>query len=533
MSSLNPRLSSHTTTINVIRQIIICAGLALSALGVTPVENVGVTPLAPNNTVTVGGLNSMETNAPVTSRLDASGRRQVFWTYITPAASDPPGSGAVTTSELVVRHISHTGAIAEYKLRNPNNASLTYKITDDPYHVAPSVGIDQNGYIHVVANMHYHGWQYWRSANAYNVAGGFVWKGCVLSATPEPNITGAPSVNSPPGYMISYPYFFNDKEGRLYVAYRQRLTSSWGAGCVGGAVAQYVVSSQRWLAVGGTDYTLPNGMLPWNGIKAPTLIYHTDGSTDIPAYQGYNISVAFDAWNQMHLATTLWSAAGGVQANGPTHVVYLRGMPGTLNADGSRIWNFVRPDATSIPNANLPAQLITAPGLIKELWPVYTRPAANKLQFTAKCGVGYQPGTPGSPRPIVRYNESLPGGSFVGVSRHFYVINNSYQWYLMNNVSPQGGYFFGQANAGGGFVTTFTVYSNGTTIYRTNDNGATKQTYVLNSGSSGMRLDYSYAMSYQNAVTGQRILIQHTNPGLNASVPSSSASATLEVLDFQ
>jgi len=523
----------------IIRRTILCMAVAVSAQGATPEENVSANPI---DTVTIGGLNGTQSSNPITSKLDPSGKRQIFYAYITPASSDPAGSGGVTSAELVVRHVSDANVKTEYKLRNPNDTSQTYKILDDPWHMGPSIGIDRDGYIHVAANMHYHGWQYWKSMSPYNVTNGFLWKGCVLSSSaPEPQSYGAPSSTSPPGYNISYPHFFNDNNGRLYITYRMKVAGGWQTGCSGAGLAQYVESSGTWVAHGGTNYSWYPGLPAMGGAKAKLIIHHNDGAADNAGYQSHALQVAFDnqgGIHRMHLLSGLYSSRSPHQTQGPSELVYLIASAGSVEANGFQNWTFRNAGYTAIPDADLPAQLDVNPA---ELWVVYRRPSNGETLSGSMLGVGFQPGQPLVARPIVAFGErSSSSEPWTTKWKHFYQNpSGQWGWWDVGSLGEiPGALFFGQGEAGGGFVTSFVRSggaNSGLIVARTNDNGVTQNRYTLEGSTSGHRIDFDHARAFRSATNGQQLLIQRLGPwsgGASAASPNASMSTTLEFLDF-
>lgn len=196
---------------------------------------------------------------------------------------------------------------------------------EDRYHVAPSIGIDRAGYIHVTGNMH----------NSPDHLSDFVpiksaWQ-YVVSDRPEDvssfTFRGDDPDRSPPGTAITYPFFAADNGGELYLAFRHRVKYGvgWSPGIMAGGVARYDVESKRWDMLGGTDYV--------HGVKT---LFWTAKPGGGDAYQGFKVRVFFDRDNRMHLTSVMHAQGTSSLA---THVVYACSDDGGATfkrADGSR-----------------------------------------------------------------------------------------------------------------------------------------------------------------------------------------------------
>lgn len=217
--------------------------------------------------------------------------------------------------------------------------NVIFEQTDpDPYHNEPSVGIDRDGYIHVVGNMHNspygrpdngnpyyeHPWQYKVSDRPEDISS-FTFVG----DDPERTI---------PGTWISYPFFARDRQGVLHIAFRHRVrfNAGWSPGIMAGVVAQYDADARKWQMLGGTDYE--------HGVK--TLIWNPDG---VSAYQGYKVRVFFDRKNRMHVGWDVYTTKENRGGSGATHVLY------TCSEDGGK--TFRRADGQA--HAKLPITVAT------------------------------------------------------------------------------------------------------------------------------------------------------------------------------
>jgi hypothetical protein len=203
----------------------------------------------------------------------------------------------------------------------------------DPYHNEASVGIDRDGYIHVVGNMHNSPYGRPHSDNPYYE---HPWQ-YKVSDRPEDissfTFVGDAPDRTIPGTWITYPFFARDRQGVLYIAFRHRVRfgTGWSPGIMAGAVARYDADTRRWQMLGGTDYE--------HGVK--TLIWNPDG---VSAYQGYKVRVYFDRWNRMHVGWNVYTTRENRGGSGATHVLY------AWSEDGGRSFR----KAGGQPHAKLP-----------------------------------------------------------------------------------------------------------------------------------------------------------------------------------
>ena len=162
------------------------------------------------------------------------------------------------------------------------------------WHSAASIGIDEKGFVHVVGNMHSSPWQYHRSKKPEDIS---QWEflGQFAGENKGHRIPGADvratwmtrGSAAIPGNQITYPYFCNDRNGRLYVAYRECYycdRSNYFRREWSGGLAAYDARRGTWQRVGGTR--------PWANDKN---------------YVPLGMRMAFDARNRMHVSW-LWYA---------------------------------------------------------------------------------------------------------------------------------------------------------------------------------------------------------------------------------
>lgn len=175
----------------------------------------------------------------------------------------------------------------------------------DEYHAQASIALDKLGYVHVAYNMHNMPWQYSVSKNPLDISswefrGQAVTQSEIeqvkfLNRTPFPQLGSA----AIPGNQITYPMFFKDKLGDLYITYRYSLkpAQSWEQRAFAGGIAKYDTTSRLWKSLGGPvqitamDAQLEPGQL--NATQMPFAFQDT--------YSVYLITLTFDANNGMHV----------------------------------------------------------------------------------------------------------------------------------------------------------------------------------------------------------------------------------------
>lgn len=229
---------------------------------------------------------------------------------------------------------------------------LWSNVDDDPYHMGASVGVDAEGFIHVVGNMHHspynrkasfpeyqYAWQYWVS-NAPESVGSFTFLGNNTTRTI-------------PGTWISYARFYRNQAGTLFVAFRHRVHfgGGWDPGSIAAAIARYDRTTKTWSMLGGTSYAWGSETATYMASKSSgkTFFWQNAGA-DGTAYQKYLPEIFFDRRGRMHITI-------GVQDGSPTtanfltsHIVYV------YSDDEGK--TFYRANGTLI--SQLPVQLSTA-----------------------------------------------------------------------------------------------------------------------------------------------------------------------------
>lgn len=129
----------------------------------------------------------------------------------------------------------------------------------DPWHTSPAVGVDNLGYIHVAYNMHNFPWQYSVSDQPNSISG-FTFLGDEISLekirrAKYENKTSFKThgYSSIPGNQITYPAFYSDSAGTLYVTYRfaAKPARNFELRTMSAAVARHDFRTKKWQSLGG------------------------------------------------------------------------------------------------------------------------------------------------------------------------------------------------------------------------------------------------------------------------------------------
>lgn len=267
--------------------------------------------------------------------------------YATPVVTGPDGSIYMTYIQKVGGRL-HT-MIAK---KSPNGRITTttiYEYTEnDIYHVIASIGIDKQGYIHLAGNMHsspyrfrdgnvplwQYPWQYWVSKDPYDISEfefvgdegprgsdeQFCWIDYPIAEIPS---------RVPTACFTTYPFFSTDRNGELYLSYRERVKYDQGdgPGNMAADVSKYDVETKTWQQLGGNNL---NGY----GEQFSTLFWSAK-QRDSRAYQPMKPRVIFDKYNRMHVATgmqTFGNSSDGTRTSSITEVLY------ACSDDGGETW---------------------------------------------------------------------------------------------------------------------------------------------------------------------------------------------------
>lgn len=195
----------------------------------------------------------------------------------------------------------------------------------DPYHAQPSLAFDKNGYVHIAYNMHNLPWQYAISRQPYDVSQ-FSFNGQLVTlaqfdALRLTNKTHHPDAGKAgiPGNQISYPAFFKNRAGDLYITYRYAMKPArgWEKRARAAGVALYDADNHTWLPVGASLVRGP-GDADFDGKPIPsTTVFAYD-----PGYIPYLVTLAFDADDAMHAVWTWWDRSSHQSGNANVYPSY-------------------------------------------------------------------------------------------------------------------------------------------------------------------------------------------------------------------
>jgi hypothetical protein len=210
---------------------------------------------------------------------------------------------------------------------------------DDPWHTQPSIAVDADGHVHVAYNMHNMPWQYAVSARRSNISD-FVFRGELVSheqrmrvqTQNQTHFFDGPGTAAIPGNQITYPRFYSDPYGELYVTYRYALRPArpWHDRWLGGGVARLDRQRGIWQPVGSA---LARGR---EDVRVPRNTDHPDTHPFAyePGWTVYMMELAFDAQGGMHVAW-LWREGGpGATAALPSYAYSPDGGKTFQRSDG-------------------------------------------------------------------------------------------------------------------------------------------------------------------------------------------------------
>lgn len=179
----------------------------------------------------------------------------------------------------------------------------------DVYHDSASLGIDQDGYIHITSGMHYNGskyyqadWNYWVSSKPEDIS--------TFEFLGGDKYQGTNNYRRPPWKCVSYANFVTDRNGQLFLCYRVKLERqiAWKGGVDAGCVARYSTKTKSWTMLGGSDFKLRGVNANHNPVKTKVLVW-TDKDPEADGYEGYKPTMVVDKNNRLHF-TALGQAEG-------------------------------------------------------------------------------------------------------------------------------------------------------------------------------------------------------------------------------
>jgi len=255
----------------------------------------------------------------------------------------------------------------------------------DEYHTQASIAVDKLGYIHVAYNMHNMPWQYSVSKNPGDISSwdfrgqaitqSDIEKVKFLNQTPFPQLGSA----AIPGNQVTYPMFFKDNLGDLYITYRYALKPAltWTQRAFAGGIAKYDTTSRLWKSVGGPlqitgmDAQLAPGQL--NATQMPFAFQE--------GYSVYLITLTFDQSNGMHAFWHWRDDGAGEKVTRPSYA---------YSPDGSRFYT------SKGASYNLPVNINTAE-IVANVAPIneYYAPKSAGVLVDGNPAVIFQPASGG------------------------------------------------------------------------------------------------------------------------------------------
>ena len=217
----------------------------------------------------------------------------------------------------------------------------------DRWHTPPAVGVDRDGVVHVAYNMHNFPWQYGVFPEPDSIDGRIRFLGEAitdeeLALHVEQNRTrfDGPGEAAVPGNQITYPVFFHDRQGGLYLSSRQaaRPARQFEERTFSSGIARHDADTGAWSPLGAPlplepgDVVTPDGSLP-----APVVVAGRLGWTAYPP------QLEFDADGRLHALLFWREGIAGRTLERPC--VLVRGAPdGWRFADGTPATLPVGPD---------------------------------------------------------------------------------------------------------------------------------------------------------------------------------------------
>lgn len=216
-----------------------------------------------------------------------------------------------------------------------DKGSPVYKVFDDSHHRF-SIGVDEQGYIHVIGDMHHGAGGSGKGgsgrANTSNplplrLHGGYGEQLYWISDNPEDissfTFIGDDVTKHFPCYNTTYNYFRQDNNGKLYMAGRQsvRVSRNHESGTMGLCLAKYDSNLKEWTMLGG----IPEegyGFTKTLTDELKSVVWEPHGhnvNEDSQWYQAYYSNIKFDGNNTLHLTTTL---NADTIHNDSTHIIY-------------------------------------------------------------------------------------------------------------------------------------------------------------------------------------------------------------------
>ena len=229
-----------------------------------------------------------------------------------------------------------------------DSATVDVRSAFDPWHAPPAVGVDREGRVHVAYNMHNMPWQYGVFAAPDSIAD-FRFRGQRITLADRERVkfenrTDFPTLGSAaiPGNQVTYPAFFNDRAGELYVTYRfaARPARAFEERAMSAGIARHDAAEDAWIALGATVALGPDdARRPWYRLlshRAPIALASADGWT------AYHPRPTFGPDGELHVTWAWREGVAGDTVTRPCHLV-LDGAA-ARTADGADVELPARPE---------------------------------------------------------------------------------------------------------------------------------------------------------------------------------------------
>jgi len=196
--------------------------------------------------------------------------------------------------------------------------------TSDPYtalgsdgHHKFSMGIDNNGYIHITGDMHNYPGHDGHMPQRYQGNIIMYW----ISNSPESLMDGFRYIGDDPdkamnGHTFTYGAFYADKYGKLYYRTRCRAVvtnpPSHFSGEMGVCIYKHDIAAQSWTALGTT------APMTKSGADFHNVVTWANTGQAGGWYQGFRGTMRFDDNNRLHYSEPIT----GIKDKEPTHIIY-------------------------------------------------------------------------------------------------------------------------------------------------------------------------------------------------------------------
>jgi len=236
---------------------------------------------------------------------------------------------------------------------------------ENRFHTQPSIAVDREGHLHVAYNMHNMPWQYAVSRKPHNIED-WEFRGEALSRQrlqafarkDDSHDFRGPGRGAIPGNQITYPRFFTNPQGEIYLSYRFAVypARNWPARVLGGGLARYDVADRSWTPIGGVVPRSRADVAVAEDEEPPAATVFAME----PNWVVYMPAIAFDGHGGMHVAW-LWRQGGpGRTVSRPSYA---------FSPDGGR--TFQRSDGTPY---ELPIGLESAEQIVPDRERTYLTP---------------------------------------------------------------------------------------------------------------------------------------------------------------